>query len=63
MRNAGRAVTRDTILDSVWGFGASVNENTLEVFIGQLRIKVDGWEPKLIHTIRGAGYMLKEPKG
>jgi DNA-binding response OmpR family regulator len=60
MRNAGRTVTRDTLLDSVWGFGASVNENTLEVFIRQLRTKVDGRGPKLIHTIRGAGYMLEE---
>jgi DNA-binding response OmpR family regulator len=62
MRNAGRAVTRDTILESVWGFGASVNENTLEVFIGQLRTKVDGRGPKLIHTVRGAGYMVEESK-
>jgi len=60
MRNAGRTVTRDTLLDSVWGFGASVNENTLEVFIRQLRTKVDGRGPKLIHTIRGAGYMVEE---
>ena len=60
MRNAGRTVTRDTLLDSVWGFGASVNENTLEVFIRQLRTKVDGHGPKLIHTVRGVGYMVEE---
>ena len=41
MRNPGRAVSRDTILESVWGFDSDVNENTLEVFMRQLRLKVD----------------------
>src|SRR5437773_7774616 len=49
MRNPGRA---DTILDAVWGVGREVNANTLEVFMGLLRGKVDTREPKLIHTIR-----------
>jgi two-component system, OmpR family, response regulator len=59
MRNPGRAISRDTILESVWGFGSEVNENTLEVFVRQLRLKADHREPKLIHTVRGFGYMLK----
>jgi DNA-binding response OmpR family regulator len=61
MRNAGRAVSRDTILASVWGFDSEVNENTLEVFMRLLRMKVDVRAPKLIQTIRGFGYMMREP--
>jgi DNA-binding response OmpR family regulator len=61
MRNPGRAISRDTILESVWGFGSDVNENTLEVFMRQLRLKVDTQEPKLIHTVRGFGYRMQEP--
>jgi two-component system, OmpR family, response regulator len=61
MRNAGRAVSRSTILDSVWGPGCDVTENTVEVFMRLLRTKVDFREPKLIHTIRGFGYMMREP--
>ena len=62
MRNAGRAVSRATILENVWGFETDVNENTLEVFMRLLRVKVDTREPKLIHTVRGFGYMLQEPQ-
>jgi DNA-binding response OmpR family regulator len=61
MRNPGRAISRDNILESVWGFDSDVNENTLEVFMRQLRLKVDTREPKLIHTVRGFGYMMREP--
>ncbi len=61
MRNPGRAISRDHILESVWGFDSDVNENTLEVFMRQLRLKVDTREPKLIHTVRGFGYMMQEP--
>jgi len=61
MRNAGRVVGRETILESVWGFDTEVTENTLEVFMHQLRLKVDSREPKLIQTVRGFGYMLREP--
>jgi len=59
MRNAGRAVSRDTILESVWGVSSDVAENTLEVFMRQLRLKIDTSQPKLLHTIRGFGYMLR----
>ena len=61
MRHAGRVVSRNTILDSVWGFASDVNENTLEVFMRLLRGKVDRREPKLIHTVRGFGYILRGP--
>jgi len=61
MRHAGRVVSRNTILDSVWGFASDVNENTLEVFMRLLRGKVDRREPTLIHTVRGFGYILRGP--
>ncbi len=61
MRNAGHVVRRETILESVWGFDCDVNENTLEAFVRLLRLKVDTREPKLIHTVRGVGYTLREP--
>lgn len=61
MRNRGRAVSRDAILQSVWGFDHDVSENNLEVFVRQLRLKTDMDEPKLIHTVRGFGYIMREP--
>lgn len=61
MRNAGRALSRDAIVESVWGFDSDVTGNTVEVFMRQLRLKVDTQRTKLIHTVRGYGYMLKEP--
>jgi DNA-binding response OmpR family regulator len=61
LRNSGRVVRRETILESVWGFDCDVHENTLEAFVRLLRLKVDTREPKLIHTVRGIGYALREP--
>jgi len=61
LRNSGRVVRRETILESVWGFDCDVHENTLEAFVRLLRLKVDASEPKLIHTVRGVGYALREP--
>jgi len=61
MRNAGRATSRDAIVESVWGFDSDVTANTVEVFVRQLRLKIDTHEKKLIHTLRGFGYMIKEP--
>jgi DNA-binding response OmpR family regulator len=60
LRNTGRVVTRQTILDAVWGFNTDVNENTLEAFVRLLRMKIDAHTPKLIHTVRGVGYCVKE---
>jgi DNA-binding response OmpR family regulator len=64
MRRAGRVVSRDTIVNSVWGFEQDVEENTLDAFVRLLRSKVDkGFEPKLIQTVRGVGYSVcEEPK-
>ncbi len=60
MRNHGRVITRDTILESVWGFDSDVAGNTIEAFVRLLRLKVDTSEPKLIHTVRGVGYAMRE---
>ncbi len=60
MRNAGRAVTRTAILETVWGFSSDVTANSVEVFMRLLRLKIDTHEQKLIHTIRGVGYIMKE---
>jgi DNA-binding response OmpR family regulator len=61
MRRAGRVVSRNALLDGVWGFEQEVEENTLDAFVRLLRSKVDkGFKPKLIQTIRGIGYCLRE---
>jgi DNA-binding response OmpR family regulator len=60
MRNHSRVVTRDSILESVWGFDSDVAGNTIEAFVRLLRLKVDSTEPKLIHTVRGIGYVMRE---
>lgn len=61
MRRAGRAVSRDSIAETVWGDLRDVEDNTLEAFVSLLRTKIDkGFHPKLIHTIRGVGYSLRE---
>ena len=63
LRNAGRPVTREAILESVWGFDTEVGENTLEAFVRLLRNKIDlSFEPKLIHTVRGVGYCMRLPE-
>jgi two-component system response regulator MprA len=60
MRNAGRPLTRDVIMERVWGWESEPTSNSLEVFVGYLRRKTetDG-EPRLIHTVRGVGYVLR----
>lgn len=61
MRRAGRAVARSAIIQSVWDFDQEVEENTLDAFIRLLRSKVDrNHARKLIHTVRGIGYTVRE---
>jgi DNA-binding response OmpR family regulator len=60
MRNHGRVITRDSIIESVWGFDSDVAGNTIEAFVRLLRLKVDTSEPKLIHTVRGVGYVMRD---
>lgn len=60
MRNAGRVITRSRLIESVWGY-RDVESNTLDVYIRMLRGKIDSsGSRKLIHTIRGIGYTLRE---
>jgi len=61
MRRAGRVVTRTAIVEAVWGLENDIEENTLDAFMRLLRGKVDkGFSPKLIQTVRGIGYCLRE---
>jgi DNA-binding response OmpR family regulator len=61
LRRTGRVIPRTAILNAVWGFDEDVEDNTVEAFVSLLRNKVDkGFEPKLLHTIRGVGYCLRE---
>jgi two-component system response regulator MprA len=60
LRNAGRPLPRETIMDRVWGWESEPTSNSLEVFVGYLRRKTEaGGEPRLIHTVRGVGYVLR----
>jgi DNA-binding response OmpR family regulator len=60
LRNAGRPVSKTTILEKVWDYSFDPQTNVVDVVVCRLRNKVDrGYEPKLIHTLRGVGYVLK----
>jgi len=62
MENPRRVLERSWLLNEVWGFDFPTTANSLEVYIGYLRRKIDSdSEPRLIHTVRGIGYVLKEP--
>jgi two-component system, OmpR family, response regulator len=61
MRNAGRVVSKTMIMEHVWDYNFDPQTNVVETRISRLRDKVDrDFENKLIHTVRGAGYILKE---
>jgi DNA-binding response OmpR family regulator len=54
-------LAKEFLLDRVWGYTFEGNDNILEVFVKQLRQKLEaGGEPRLIHTLRGSGYVLRE---
>jgi len=60
MRNERIVISRQRLLDEVWGYEPFSTTNTIEVFISNLRRKLEGdEEPRLLHTIRGAGYVLR----
>jgi two-component system, OmpR family, response regulator len=61
MVNAGRVVSKGQILDHVWEYNPAGDGNVVEPCISYLRRKVDQTEPRLIHTIRGVGYVLRIP--
>lgn len=61
LRNSGRVLTRTQIADHIWDYEFDGFSNIIDVYIRYLRKKIDDdYEPKLIHTIRGSGYCLKE---
>lgn len=61
--NAGLVLSRETILDRVWGFDYYGNTNVVDVYIRYLRAKIDEPFPtRLLHTVRGVGYTLREEK-
>ena len=61
MEHPRQVLTRDSLMEQVWGLDFSGESNVLEVFIGNLRHKLEeGGKSRLIHTVRGVGYTLKE---
>ena len=62
MDNAGRVVSKAQILDRVWQYDFGGDASIVDTYISYLRRKVDTDEPKLIHTVHGVGYVLREPR-
>ena len=63
MRHAGQTVTRTMVLEAVWNYHFDPQTNVIDVHISRLRQKIDkGFDQALIHTVRGAGYCLREPQ-
>jgi heavy metal response regulator len=62
MRNAGRVVSKTSILSHVWGYNFDPNTNVVDVLVSRLRDRIDKPFPaKLLHTVRGVGYVLRPP--
>jgi two-component system, OmpR family, response regulator len=60
LRHAGKVLTKTMILSHVWGYNFDPNTNVVDVLVSRLREKIDrSFDPKLIHTVRGVGYVLK----
>jgi two-component system, OmpR family, response regulator len=62
MRNERVVLSKAQILDRVWKYDFQGQSNIVELYIGYLRKKIDTVDPKLIHTVRGAGYVIKAPR-
>jgi two-component system response regulator MprA len=55
-------LSRDYLYEHIWGFNFETNSKSLDVYIGYLRRKIEvGDEPKLLHTVRGVGYVVRNP--
>ncbi len=62
MVNAGVVLARDTIYDRIWGFDFETSSRSLDVYVGYLRTKTEmNGAPRLVHTVRGVGYVLRAP--
>ena len=60
VRHPRQVLSRDQLLDHVWGFGQGVTSNVVDVYLGYLRQKVEAnGEPRVLHTVRGVGYVLR----
>ena len=62
LQNPGRVLSKPQILDRVWQYDFGGDANVVESYVSYLRRKVDTTEPRLIHTIRGVGYVLRVPR-
>jgi DNA-binding response OmpR family regulator len=63
LRNAGRVCGRSLLLEQVWDFNFDPGSNIVDVYVKRLREKIDvGRDIKLLHTVRGSGYVLREDK-
>lgn len=61
MRRAGRVISRNSIIEAVWGVDQEVEDNSLDAFVHLLRSRVDeNYKHKLIHTVRGLGYTIRD---
>jgi heavy metal response regulator len=64
LRHPGQVFTRTALMESVWGYDFDSSSNVLEVYMNFLRKKIDhGFPKKLLHTVRGVGYVLREEAG
>ena len=60
--NSRIVLSRDVIMDRIWGYSFETSSNPLEVYIGYVRRKLEaGGKPRLVHTVRGVGYVAREP--
>jgi len=63
MKRAGRVVSRDALIEAAWSGEQDISSNALDVFVFQLRTKLEaGGAPRLLQTVRGFGYVLREPE-
>ena len=62
LENAGTVVSKQQILERVWGYDFDGDGRVVETYVAYLRRKVDDVEPKLIHTVRGTGYVIRHPR-
>ncbi|HMI72483.1 MAG TPA: winged helix-turn-helix domain-containing protein, partial [Solirubrobacteraceae bacterium] len=63
MHHPRQVLTRGQIFDRVWGYDFGPASNSLEVYVGYLRRKTEAaGEPRLLHTVRGVGYVLRAPR-
>ena len=62
LQNPGRVLSKAQILDHVWQYDFGGDANVVESYVSYLRKKVDTSEPRLLHTLRGVGYVLRLPR-